>query len=134
MLCKYTNFLKYNEYKDYFFYIFFSTNSCLIAYFSPMDLENKMIKNDLQLYFNQVKGEVVEIDEAEKYSNITVKVGHNNTRLVNIVAKTESFRLLTDKVKIGDNVIAKFYITSNKKNERYYTTATLLQIDVINRS
>lgn len=113
--------------------MFFITSRFLIAYFSRMDLENNMIKNELQLYFNQVKGEVVEIEEAEKYSNITVKVGHNNTRLVNLVAKTESFRLITNKVKIGDNVIAKFYITSNKKNERYYTTATLLQVDVTNR-
>jgi hypothetical protein len=98
-----------------------------------MDLENNMIKNNLQLYFNQVKGEVVEIEEGEKYSNITIKVGHNNPRLVNLVAKTESFKLVTNNVKICDNVVAKFYLTSNKKNERYYTTATLLQMDVISR-
>ena len=30
-------------------------------------------------------------------------------------------------IKIGDKITAKYYLTSNKKNERYYTTATLLE-------
>lgn len=99
-----------------------------------MDLENNMIKNNLQLYFNQVKGEVVEVEYGERFSNLTVKVGHNNPRLVNLVAKTETFKLLTNNIKIGDNIVAKFYLSSNKKNERYYTTATLLQADITARS
>lgn len=89
---------------------------------------NDFNKNQLQLYFNQIKGEISEINIDEKYSNITVLVGHTNFRLVNLVAKTMMFNNLIGDFKVGDKIIAKFYISSNKKNNRYYTTATLVEI------
>ena len=90
-------------------------------------LNNEFSKNQLQLYFNQIKGEVVEINIGEAYSNVTLSVGHQNSRQVNIVAKNLVFEKIMENIKIGDKVIAKYYLTSNKKNERYYTTATLLE-------
>jgi molybdopterin-binding protein len=90
-------------------------------------LNNEFSKNQLQLYFNQIKGEVVEINIGEAYSNVTLNVGHQNSRQVNIVAKNLVFEKIMENIKIGDKVIAKYYLTSNKKNERYYTTATLLE-------
>jgi hypothetical protein len=83
-------------------------------------------KNQLQLYFNQVKGEIVEINLNELYSNLTLKVGHHNSRQVNLVAKTEIFKNILGALKLGDKIIAKYYLSSNKKNDRYYTTATIL--------
>jgi len=91
-------------------------------------LENQFSKNQMQLYFNQVKGKIIEINFDELYSNVAISVGHNNSRLVNFVAKTPLFKELMESFNVGDKVTAKFYLSSNKKNERYYTTATLLDI------
>jgi molybdopterin-binding protein len=91
-------------------------------------LHNQFNKNQLQLYFNQIKGEIAEIIIDELYSNVTIKVGHHNSRIVNLVAKTPMFHNLIGNFKVGDKIIAKYYLSSNKKNERYYTTATLLEV------
>jgi hypothetical protein len=92
-----------------------------------MENENSQFnKNQLQLYFNQVKGEIVEINLDELYSNLTIKVGHHNSRQVNLVAKTSTFNNIISNLKLGDRIVAKYYLSSNKKNDRYYTTATIL--------
>jgi hypothetical protein len=91
-------------------------------------LENQFSKNQMQLYFNQVKGKIIEINFDELYSNVTISVGHNNSRQVNFVAKTPLFKKLMEGFNVGDKVTAKFYLSSNKKNDRYYTTATILDI------
>jgi hypothetical protein len=91
-------------------------------------LNNQFNKNQLQLYFNQIKGEIVEVNIDELYSNVTLKVGHHNSRVVNLVAKTPTFKNLIANFKEGDKIIAKYYLSSNKKNDRYYTTATLLDV------
>ena len=93
-----------------------------------MELENTLIKNDLQIWYNQVRGEVFEIELGEKFSNITLKVGKANPRLVNLSSKTEYFNKIVEGIELGEKVSAKFYVSSNKKNDRYYTTATLLEI------
>ena len=92
-----------------------------------MEIENTQFnKNQLQLYFNQIKGEIIEINLGELYSNVTLKVGHHNSRQVNLVAKTQTFKNILSAYKLGDKIVAKYYLSSNKKNDRYYTTATIL--------
>jgi hypothetical protein len=93
-----------------------------------MESESTLIKNDLQVWYNQVRGEVVEIEFGEKFSNITLKVGKANPRLVNLTSKSDYFIKIVEGVYVGEKILAKFYISSNKKNDRYYTTATLLEI------
>jgi hypothetical protein len=83
-----------------------------------MDLENTLIKNTLQLWYNQVE---------ETFSNITLKVGKANPRLVNLTGKSQYFQKIISGINVGEKILAKFYISSNKKNDRYYTTATLLE-------
>jgi hypothetical protein len=92
-----------------------------------MDLENTLIKNTLQLWYNQVRGEVIEINIEETFSNITLKVGKANPRLVNLTGKSQYFQKIISGINVGEKILAKFYISSNKKNDRYYTTATLLE-------
>ena len=99
-----------------------------ILFLLRMETQNEFSKNNLQLFFNQIKGEIIEINKDEIYCNITIKVGHSNYRLVNLVSKTVFFENIIKNYKINDIVTAKFYITSNKKNDRYYTTATLLEL------
>lgn len=87
-----------------------------------------MIINDKQQVFNQVKGEIIEINNGEEFSSVTLKVGHANFRNVNLSCKTIHFNELIQSKKIGDKVLCQFYISSNNKNDRWYTTANLLSI------
>lgn len=87
-----------------------------------------MIKNDKQVHFNQVKGELIEINQADDFCNVVLRVGLSNDRCVSLSTKTEYFKEIFKDFKIGDKLIAQFYIASNKKNERWYTTAYLLQL------
>ena len=50
-----------------------------------------MIKSDKQIYFNQIKGIIDELNYSETFCNITLSVGHETNRKVNLVAKKELF-------------------------------------------
>ena len=86
-------------------------------------------KNNLQLYFNQVKGELVDISIEDNFSNLTIAVGHNKLRKINFVAKTDYFNDLILGYEIGQQVTVKFYLSSNFKHGHWYTTATMLSLD-----
>lgn len=90
--------------------------------------QDSIIKNTKQLQYNQVKGIIEELNDGEVFCNLTISVGHENTRKINLVCKKENFQDLKNKIKIGDKVCAKFYISSKYKHERWYTTASLLEI------
>jgi hypothetical protein len=93
-----------------------------------MSISDRFSKNELQINFNQLKGVLVEINNGSDFSNITIEVGHNNKRKVNLVAKNSYFEeFIKDKI-IGDKVVVKYYLTSNLKHDRYYTTATILEL------
>lgn len=94
-----------------------------------MDLTTSLIKNPLQQLFNEIKGEIIEINIEEKFSNITLQVGKENSRIVNLTGKTIQVMKLMEGLKLNDRVIAKFYISSHKKNDRYYTNATILELN-----
>lgn len=85
-------------------------------------------KNDKQVYFNQVKGRLSELNDGEVFCNITIEVGHENPRSVNFVLKKREFDSLRKTYILGDRVTVRFYITSRFKNERWYTTATVLDV------
>jgi len=92
-----------------------------------------MIKNDKQIFFNRVKGEITEIADGDEFSSITLKVGHVNTRQVNLCFKTAYREDLLADAQIGQVVEAQFYLTSHNKHERWYTTATLLALQQISQ-
>ena len=91
-------------------------------------------KNEKQLFFNQLKGCIAEIQFGEKFSNLTLQIGHENVRSANFCMKSNLFADIMDGYNIGDIVSVKYYISSNKKNERSYTTATLLSIENIEKN
>ena len=93
-----------------------------------MDFDNTFNKNDKQIHFNQIKGVLSEINDGEKFCNITLSVGHENVRSVNLVMKKHQFESLLQGYKIGDKLSARFYITSRKKLDRWFTTANLLAL------
>jgi hypothetical protein len=88
------------------------------------------IKNDKQLYFNQIKGKLVEINDGEKYCSVTLSVGHDNIRSVNLVMKKNQFdtMVLGKKLQLTDNIMARFFVSSRFKNGRWYTMANTLDL------
>lgn len=88
-----------------------------------------MINNDKQIKFNEVRGVICEISQGNDFSSVTLEVGYTNPRKVNLCTKTSYFDPIIKGFKIGDKVIAQFYISSNKKHERWYSTANLLTIN-----
>jgi hypothetical protein len=91
-------------------------------------MENTIIKNDKQLFFNQVKGIIYEINDSEDFCNIVLQVGHDNTRNISFVTKKKRFDEIKPSFELNEKVIVKYYLSSRKKHDRWYTTATILDI------
>jgi hypothetical protein len=91
-------------------------------------MNDTIIKNSKQLFFNQVRGVIEELNDGEEFCNVTLKVGHENNRNVNLVLRKKHFEELVNDVAIGDKVSARFYVASRKKHDRWYTTANLLEM------
>ena len=88
-----------------------------------------MISNQKQVIFNQLRGVISEINVEPDYCSITLEVGHSNKRNVNLCAKAIYFEQMIQNFVIGDKVNVQFYISSNKKHNRWYTTANLLSLE-----
>lgn len=85
-------------------------------------------KNEKQVYFNQVKGTIFQIQEGDRFCNIILEVGHESLRYVCLTMKRAQYDLLIKEHKLGDKVGARFYVTSKNKEERWYTTIQLLEM------
>jgi len=90
------------------------------------DFDNR---NDRQLFFNQIKGSILELNIGEIFCNITLNVGHESIRQVNLISKRPQYDELIKTYSIGDKISVKFYITSRYKNGKWYTTANLLSVE-----
>ncbi len=86
-------------------------------------------KNDKQLNFNNIKGIITEFNDGEKFCSLTLDLGHENIRQVNLVMKKTQFDEIKSKFKMGDKVFAKYYLTSHFKNGRWYTMAKTLSVE-----
>ena len=91
-------------------------------------MKEGVIKNEKQVFFNQIKGEICEINVEDQFSNVVLSLGHENMRHASFVTKTELFNAYKDEIALGDKVTIRFYISSRKKHDRWYTTATVLDI------
>ena len=91
-----------------------------------MEFENK---NEKQIYFNQIKGTVLEIIKGDIFSSLTLSVGHEKRKFVNLVFKTEKLTEIENKINVEDKVCAKYYLASYNKNDRWKTLAHLLFVD-----
>jgi hypothetical protein len=92
-------------------------------------MESTIIKNDKQLFFNQIKGKICEINDAEEFCNIVLEVGHENIRNISFVTKKKRFEEIKPNFELNEKVIVKYYLSSRKKHDRWYTTATILDIN-----
>ena len=90
--------------------------------------EELIIKNDKQFRFNEIKGVITELNDEPEFCSITVTVGHENPRDVNLSLKKSHYDSIAKDLILGDKITARFYIVSRKKNERWYTSANLLAV------
>ena len=81
-----------------------------------------------QVYYNKVKGEISEINDADDFPSVVLSVGHENKRSVNLCLKPQLLNDLQSKFKIGDSISIKFFVSSRFKHGRWYTMANALEI------
>jgi hypothetical protein len=93
-----------------------------------MNTNDNFNKNDKQIHFNQVKGVIFEINNDTEFCSLTLELGHENTRYANLVCKKGQFNPMMEGFKIGDKVSVRYYITSRKKLDRWYTAANMLSV------
>jgi len=87
------------------------------------------INTNVQNVFNEIKGRIIETERGELFSNLTISVGNHNNRNVNLVCKTSLYNnLVHEKFKINDKVKIRFFLSSSKKHDRWYTNANILEI------
>ena len=87
-----------------------------------------MIKSDKQIYFNQVKGVISEFNDSDTFCNITLSVGHERPRTVNLIAKKELFNEIRNNYELGSFIGFKFFLSSRFKHGRWYTMANILEV------
>jgi len=88
-----------------------------------------MIYDTNQQFFNQVKGIITEMSCENNFCSITLKVGHSNSRMVNLSCKKDYFEKIVKDIKVDDKVICRFYVSSNEKHGRWYNTISLLSCE-----
>jgi len=88
-------------------------------------------RNDKQLNFNAIKGIIHECNDGDNWCSITLNVGHENPRFINLAIKKPHYDTIKNKYQVGAKVNVMFYLTSRFKNDRWYTTANVLQVDSI---
>ena len=85
-------------------------------------------KNEKQLFFNQIKGLIMELNLSTDWGNIVLSVGHEKKRLVNFAIDKKDYPKVSGLFDVGDFVSLKFFLSSRKKDERWYTNANVLEI------
>ena len=89
-------------------------------------------RNEKQRKFNEIVGFITEKNNGEEWCSVTIKVGHENPRLVNFAVKKTYFDTINDTIIVSDKVAVNFYLTSRFKNGRWYTIANALQVAKLN--
>lgn len=89
---------------------------------------NDFNNNPKQKTFNEISGCITDFINGEKYCSLTLSVGHENLRLVNLSVKKELFSKIESIHKIGDMVTCLFFLSSNRKGEKWFTNANILDV------
>lgn len=85
-------------------------------------------RNEKQQFFSTIKGVLKETDIGSKFSSITLEVGHERVRLVNMVFNNDNMPKFQDKLVIGSKISVAYYITSRKVDNKWTTMANVLNI------
>jgi hypothetical protein len=82
-----------------------------------------------QKKFNEISGCIAELNDSDKYCNITILVGHQTIRPISLSIKKTLFDEVIKKHSVGDIVTCRFFLSSNKKGEKWFTNANILSIE-----
>ena len=85
-------------------------------------------RNEKQQFFSTIKGILKEIQKGDKFSSITLEVGHERPRLVNLVVKNVLFEKVKDELLLENKLSIAYYITSRKYNDKWTTMANVLTV------
>jgi hypothetical protein len=85
-------------------------------------------RNEKQQFFSTIKGVLKETDIGTKFSSLTLEVGHERVRPVNLVFNNDNLNKYEDKLVIGSKVSVAYYITSRKVDNKWVTMANVLNI------
>ena len=81
-----------------------------------------------QVYFNQVKGVIIEVNNTTKFPSVVITAGHENKRSINISFKPEVIKEVVKNYKLGDYIAVKFFVSSRFKHNRWYTMINALEV------
>ncbi len=93
-----------------------------------MKFENK---NEKQVFFNYIKGILIEIIEGEQFCSLTLEVGHETKRKVNFCFKKDSLEDIKANIAIGDKANVRYYPSSYNKYDKWKTILHLLSVEKI---
>ena len=88
-------------------------------------------KNEKQQNFNQINGYISELNDGHKFCSITITVGHENKRFVNLVIKKADFENVRSVHSVGDKVAIRYFLSSRKNDNKYTTMANVLSVENI---
>jgi hypothetical protein len=89
-----------------------------------------VLHNIGQNNFNQIEGLVHELNDSEDFPSITLEVGRNTKRYVNLVSRKSYFDEIHEMIKVGTRVVVTYFLSSRYKYGRWYTMANVLKIDL----
>jgi hypothetical protein len=85
-------------------------------------------RNEKQQFFSTIKGVLKETILGDKFSSITLEVGHERPRLVNLVLKNDLLEKSKDDLILESKISIAYYITSRKNADKWTTMANVLTI------
>ena len=86
--------------------------------------------NEKQKKFSDIKGVISELNGDNDFCSLTLLVGHEKPRNLNIVTRRDKFDDIIKNFKVGDKVKCYYYGSSKKKHERWHTHLILLGIEL----
>jgi len=85
-------------------------------------------RNDKQQFFSSIRGILKETEIGDRFSSITLEVGHERPRLVNMVIKNVLFEKIKNDLVLESKLSIAYYITSRKNENKWSTMANVLTI------
>jgi hypothetical protein len=85
-------------------------------------------RNEKQQFFSTIKGVLKETQVGDKFSSITLEVGHERPRLVNLVMKNALLEKAKGDLIPESKLSVAYYITSRKTADKWSTMANALTI------
>jgi hypothetical protein len=85
-------------------------------------------RNEKQQFFSTIKGVLKETQIGDKFSHITLEVGHERPRLVNMVIKNALLEKVKSNLILEKKLSIAYYLTSRKTADKWSTMANVLNI------